>query len=236
MSRLARYFLDRYYKSDQHPYRIYDREIEKHLAEATVVLDAGCGRSAPTLAKFRNRGKTLIGIDLVEFRDVPGDITTLQGDLTNIPLPDGSVDLIISQSVFEHLSEPRLVYQELARILRPRGLVIFLTANMWDYGTAVARLIPNRFHAKIVAAVEGRAEEDTFPTQYRTNTRGEIERLARNANLEVASLEYLNQYPNYFMFNGILFFLGMLYERLTSAVGYLAPLRGWILCTLRKPE
>jgi SAM-dependent methyltransferase len=174
-------------------------------------------------------------MDLVEFRDVPEDITTVQGDLTNIPLPAGTVDLIISQSVFEHLAEPEQVYRELARVLRPGGRVIFLTANMWDYGTAVARLVPNRFHAKIVAKVEGRAEEDTFPTQYKTNRRRDIERLARGANLEVASLEYLNQYPNYFMFSGVLFFFGMLYERLTSAFAFLAPLRGWILCTLRKP-
>jgi SAM-dependent methyltransferase len=238
VSRFAEYLLRRYYKPEQHPhpYQVYERKIETHVSPATVILDAGCGRSAPTLAKYRNRGKRLIGVDLVDFRDVPSDITTLQCDLTRIPLPDNSVDLIISQSVFEHLVEPQPVYQEFARIMRPGGIVIFLTANMWDYGTAVARLVPNKYHARIVAAVEGRPEEDTFPTEYKTNTRTDIGNLARGANLEVASLEYLNQYPNYFMFSGILFFFGMLYERLTSAVGFLAPLRGWILCTLRKPS
>ena len=48
---------------------------------------------------------------------------------------------------------------------------MFLTANMWDYGTLVARAVPNRFHAGIVKVVEGRAEEDTFPIAYKTNTR-----------------------------------------------------------------
>jgi SAM-dependent methyltransferase len=205
------------------------------MSPASVVLDAGCGRSAPTLAKFVGRAKRLIGMDLVEFRDVPEGIETFEGNLSSIPLPSESVDLIISQSVFEHLVDPRAVYLELARVMRPGAAVVFLTANMWDYGTMVARLVPNRFHARIVAKVEGRAEEDTFPTAYRTNTRGAIQGFAGDANLKVESLRYLNQYPNYFMFNGVLFFFGMLYERLTSKVTVLAPLRGWILCTLRKP-
>jgi len=42
---------------------------------------------------------------------------------------------------------------------------------MWDYGTLVAYIIPNKYHARIVKKVEGRGEEDTFPTAYKTNTK-----------------------------------------------------------------
>jgi hypothetical protein len=116
------------------------------------------------------------------------------------------------------------------------GKIVFLTANMWDYGTQVARLVPNRFHARIVKNVEGRAEEDTFPTAYRTNTSRDVTRLADSAGLKINSFEYLNQYPNYLMFNGFLFFLGMCYERLTSRFEFLRFLRGWIMVTLEKPS
>jgi hypothetical protein len=44
-----------------------------------------------------------------------------------------------------------------------------------------------------------------------------------------------SQYPNYLMFNGALFFVGMCFERLISRVSALRFLRGWILVTLRKP-
>ncbi len=113
--------------------------------------------------------------------------------------------------------------------------MVFLTANMWDYGTLVARLVPNRFHAKIVKHVEGREEEDTFPTAYKTNTRGDVDRLAVSAGLSVESFQYLSQYPNYLMFNGALFFLGMCFDKLISRFELLRIFRGWILVTLRKP-
>ena len=106
---------------------------------------------------------------------------------------------------------------------------------MWDYGTLVARCVPNRFHARIVRMAEGREEEDTFPTEYKTNTRGAVRRLSADAGLAVESFEYLSQYPNYLMFNGALFFIGMCFEKLIARFDALRGLRGWILVTLRKP-
>jgi SAM-dependent methyltransferase len=141
----------------------------------------------------------------------------------------------MSRSVFEHLSNPQAVYNEFSRVLRPGGSVVFLTANMWDYGTLIARLVPNRFHARIVKHVEGREEEDTFPTEYKTNTRRDVQRLALNAKLNIDSFEYLSQYPNYLMFNGILFFVGMCFEKLIARINALRYLRGWIMVTLKKP-
>jgi len=96
-------------------------------------------------------------------------------------------------------------------------------------------MVPNRFHARIVKRTEGRAEEDTFPTMYRTNTRRAVNGLAASAGLRVEAFAYLSQYPNYLMFNGALFFLGMCFEKVVSRYETLRFLRGWILVTLRKP-
>lgn len=224
-----------YYGTKPHPYQLFERTVTGLLTPKAVLLDAGCGRTVPVLKKYLGAVGRLIGVEMVEFTDVPAGIETYNADLAHIPLPDGCVDLIMSRSVFEHLQEPDDVYKEFERILRPGGSVIFLTANMWDYGTLVARLIPNRFHARIVKMVEGRPEEDTFPIAYRTNTRADVNRLAAHAGLNVASFEYLNQYPNYLMFNGLLFLLGVAYERVTSRFEFLRFLRGWILVTLTKP-
>jgi len=236
MSKLSASLQRKYYGDSVHPYRVYEQCVEKLLAPEDTLLDAGCGRTVPVLRSFLGRAKQLIGVELVSFTDVPPGIETHNADLANIPVPDASVDLIMSRSVFEHLTDPASVYREFSRILRPGGAVVFLTANMWDYGTAVARLIPNRFHARIVKMVEGREEEDTFPTAYRTNTRTDVERLAASTGLQVESFEYLSQYPNYLLFNGALFFVGMCYEKLISRFEALRFLRGWILVTLRKPD
>jgi SAM-dependent methyltransferase len=235
MSSLANRLLSRYYDPQSHPYRIFERRIGALLTPDSVLLDAGCGRTAPVLRGYLGRVKRLVGVELVDFKDVPPGIETYKTDLAHLPLADASVDVIMSRSVFEHLTDPESVYREMARVLRPGGHIVFLTANMWDYGTMAARLVPNRFHAKVVKAVEGRPEEDTFPTAYRTNTRADVNRLARDAGLEVAEFDYLSQYPNYLLFNGVLFFLGMCYEKLIANVDALKFLRGWIMVTLRKP-
>lgn len=235
-SALAHRLLERWYADVPHPYRLFERRIDELMGQGTrVLLDAGCGRTVPVLRKYLGRAERLIGIELVEFTDVPPGIETHNADLGSLPLEDASVDLIVSRSVFEHLTDPDAVYLEFGRVLRPGGRVVFLTANMWDYGTLVARLVPNRLHGRIVKAVEGRAEEDTFPTAYRTNTRGDVDRLSAAAGLHVESFEYLSQYPNYLLFNGLAFAVGAAFENVIRRVEFLKLLRGWILVTLVKP-
>lgn len=235
MTALSEHLLRKYYGKILHPYRLYEQRVDSLLKPSDTLLDAGCGRTVPVLKNYLGRAERLIGVELVDFTETPAGIETYNADLAKIPLPDASVDLIMSRSVFEHLTDPDSVYREFSRILRPGGSVVFLTANMWDYGTLIARLVPNRFHAKIVKHVEGRAEEDTFPIAYKTNTRGDVDQLAKSAGLKVDSFQYLSQYPNYLMFNGALFFLGMCYEKLINRFESLRFLRGWIMVTLRKP-
>jgi len=234
MTAFAQKIKNRFYKNEDHPYEIFEDRVQTLLKAGDTLLDAGCGRTAPVLQKFKLVAGRLIGVDLVDPRDVAEGLEYYKADLGAIPVDDASVDLVISRSVFEHIEDPESVYQEAHRILKPGGHLVFLTANIWDYGTVIARLVPNRFHSKIVKAVEGRPEEDTFPTAYKTNSPGAVNRLAEGAGFRVHSFEYLNQYPNYFMFNGALFLLGVGYEKLTSRFHSLRFLRGWILVTLQK--
>lgn len=235
MTKLSESLLRRYYASEKHPYRIYEERVDALLTPSGALLDAGCGRTLPVLKKYIGRAARLIGVDLVDFADESAGIETIKANLSKLPLPNNCVDLIISRSVFEHLTDPEPVYGEFARILRPGGAVVFLTPNMWDYGSLAARLIPNNFHGKVVKYVEGRDEEDTFPIAYKTNSKCQIKKLAYSAGFSIESFEYLSQYPNYLLFNGALFFLGMCYEKLIRRFEILRFLRGWLLVTLRKP-
>jgi len=234
MSWLAERLKDHFYGSEVHPYAVFEHTVTSLLCSDDVLLDGGCGRTASMLSKFVGRARRLIGIDLVEFATQNPALELIRGDLGRTGLPAESVDLIISRSTMEHIADPVAVYAEMHRVLRPNGHVVFLTANLWDYATLIARLVPNRFHPWIVSRTEGRAERDVFPTVYRTNTRGAVERLARRSGFEVISFAYLGQYPNYFLFNGALFLLATGYEKLVSRFHRLRYLRGWILVVLRK--
>ena len=234
MTQLAERYRQQYFGHLDHPYRIFERTVEQHLRPDHTLLDAGCGRTAPVLVKFRGKAKRLVGADLVDFNTgVPG-VELLNNDLNKIDLPDASVDVVMSRSVMEHVVDPTAVYTEMNRVLRPGGHFIFLTANRWDYASLIATIIPNRFHAWFVSRVEGREEHDVFPTQYRTNTQGAVRRYASQTGFDIVSFDYLGQYPSYFMFNGALFLLATGYEKLICRYDSLRYLRGWIHVVLRK--
>jgi ubiquinone/menaquinone biosynthesis C-methylase UbiE len=235
MRALAERLRTRFYGDDEHPYRIFQTEVANQLATGATLLDAGCGRTAPVLGRFRGRAARLIGVDLVDFRTDAEDLELYRGDLASIPVPDNCVDVVMARSVMEHVTQPREVYAEVFRVLRPGGASVFLTANLWDYASLVAKVVPNRFHPWIVARTEGRREEDVFPIAYRTNTRGAVRRFAAQAGFEVEAFRYLGQYPSYFLFNGFLFALATGYQKVISAIPALNFLDGWILATLRKP-
>lgn len=234
MTRLAQRFKEAFFP-EQHPYELLEREVERYLRPDHTLLDAGCGRTAPILAKYRGKAARLIGVDVVRFEQVPG-VELLNNDLGRISLPSSSVDLVMARSVMEHIGDPRAVYQELHRILRPGGHFVFLTANLWDYASLIARVVPNRFHPRIVSWTEGRAEDDVFPIAYRTNTMRAVRKWANASGFEVVRARYLGQYPSYFMFNGLLFLLATGYEKLIRQIAWLNFLQGWIFVTLRKPE
>jgi len=225
---------DKFYKSDEHPYRMYERLIAEVLRAGDTLLDAGCGRSAPVLRKFLGRAAFLLGIDLEDGRHDLGRIRYVKGNILNIPIQENAVDVVISRSVLEHLERPRQAFEEIARVLKPGGHFIFLVPNLTDYGSILSLLIPNKFHPWIVSRTEGRAGQDVFLTYYRANTPSAIRRLGKETGFTVNQLSWLGQYPSYFMFSRPLFLVATAYEKLTGRCRWLRFLRGWLLVDLLK--
>jgi SAM-dependent methyltransferase len=236
MSPWAERLADKYFGDAIHPYKTFESAVREHIDPRGTLLDAGCGYDAPVLRTFIGSAKELIGVDLVPFdRDVPG-VRLINRDLVDTGLPDASVDVIMSRSVMEHVVDPKNMYREMHRLLRPGGYFIFLTGNMWDYSAIIAKLVPNRFHPWIVARTQGREERDTFPVAYKTNTRNAVAKYSAMTGFEVDSFRYLGQYPAYFMFNGPLFLIGTAYEKIIDRFAALHFLQGWILVVLRKKD
>jgi SAM-dependent methyltransferase len=222
-----------FWAHETHPYRRLQLRLQELVQPGQTVLDAGCGHTAPNLQELRKSGARLVGVDLVKLEPQAG-LELIEGDLAHVPLPDTSVDLTYSRSVMEHVVDPHAVYGEMARLLKPGGRWIFLTANRWDYVSLVARLTPNRFHGGIVRQLEGRQEIDVFPTAYRTNDLGQIRKYADAHGFRIDRFQRLGQYPSMFYRVGPLFLLMSFYEKLLMRVGLLARLRGGLFVELVK--
>ena len=190
------------------------------------VLDVVCGRGQQSedpcdhrrrLADLRGGERRVIGIDvdpaaaanpfLDEFRRID--------DVLRWPVEDASVDLAISVSVLEHVPEPDAFFDEVARVLKPGGVLCLRTPNKRSYPAVAARLVPNRFHARVVGTAQrDRKAEDVFPTVYRCNTARALRRQCRRHGLDHAVYSIEGE-PSYLQFSPLLYRLFAVLHPLT---------------------
>jgi SAM-dependent methyltransferase len=204
--------------------------ISSYLRPDSVVLDLGCGAGRLFPRDYRAPGRRVIGVDL----DPAIWKNPLLGErhlasIDQLPLADASVDIVYSRYVMEHVEDPASVFAEVSRVLRPGGVFIVLTPNLWHYVSAISRMTPEGFHKRFNARARGRPSEDTFPTTYRANTRGALRKLARGAGMDEVALRMIETRPNYLMWAAVPFLAGVAYERLVNATELLSRFRVNIL-------
>lgn len=189
----------------------------------SIVLDIGCGRGAASedpvpwrreLQILRGRCARVIGADVdPSAADNPAidEFHLIENGI--IPLPDESVDVAYADFVVEHVTDVDAFFAECARVLKRGGSLFIRTPNVWSYMGIVSRLVPDRFHARLLARLQPtRRSEDVFPTVYRCNTRGTLRRALERQHLECVVQTHEPE-PAYLSFSRFFYALGVMYER-----------------------
>jgi len=210
---------------------------------SNVWLDLGCGHKflPPWLSgqekkvkELINNSKIVVGTDYCEYslKNHRTLKNRVRSDVTNLPFKSESFDLITSNMVFEHLSNPEKQLKEIHRVLKKGGKLIFHTPNNFGYTAIVSRMIPEMIKDKIIYILEGRKEEDVFPVYYRINSVQKIERLSKECGFKSCRIQLLCSTAKFIIFPPLLVF-ELLWIRLlrTPKMRYL---RTNIIATLEK--
>ena len=115
--------------------KYFDRIVKDWRGKS--VLDLGCGGGFMAEALTR-KGARVIGIDpsapAIEAARKHAEATRLSIDYRaasgeHLPVPDGSLDCVVVVDVLVHVADPAIVLDEVHRVLKPGGLVLFDTLN-----------------------------------------------------------------------------------------------------------
>lgn len=154
-----------------------------------------------------------------------------------LPLPDASADACVSNYVLEHVEDPAAHFAEVRRVLRPGGVYLFRTPNLWHYVALASRLLPHAAHLALANRLRGHGDDahDPWPTFYRANSRRAVRTMARRAGLRIRELRMVEKDPSYGARGPLFFYPMMAYERAVNATGALAPFRANIFAVLERP-
>jgi SAM-dependent methyltransferase len=131
------------------------------LRDGDLVLDAGAGLGRHAFESAR-RGGRVVALDsaavemegtrntfaaMVEAGEIPVDryVGVVQGDATNLPFADATFDRVVTSEVLEHIQDDVTAIAELARVLRPGG-VLAVTVPSW-LPEKVNWMLSDEYHA-----------------------------------------------------------------------------------------
>jgi SAM-dependent methyltransferase len=118
--------------------RGYDRSLEigagtgyfsLNLLQAGVVADVTCTDISPGMVSTLKANAARLGLD----------VRTARAEAESLPFGDGSFDLVLGHAVLHHLPNLGRCFEELHRVLRPGGRIVF-AGEPSRVGDRIARL------------------------------------------------------------------------------------------------
>jgi len=109
------------------------------LSPPKRILVVGCGPIPKTAKSLLERNHDVVGIEPVEAfassaaKYIGSEARILTAAAEKIPVPDCSQDLVLCESVLEHVDSPLTALNEVYRVLVPGGILFISTTNRYRF-------------------------------------------------------------------------------------------------------
>lgn len=152
-------------------FNAFHERVQRELRPAMRILDVGAGRNPTISVERRPPNCTYLGLDISrnELDSSPpgsydetfvGDVAVHQDDLV------GSVDLIVSWQVLEHVRPMEQTFVNLRSYLRPGGRLVAETSGAFSFFAIADRILPKRGRKWLLSRLFGRTEANIFPAWF----------------------------------------------------------------------
>jgi SAM-dependent methyltransferase len=125
------------------------------------ILEVGCG-SGGLLAAAASSMREIVGVDIAarwlviarrRLADRGLSVSLVAAECERLPWPDATFDVVVADSLLEHLDDPALALAEWHRVLRPGGILVIWSPNrftlttdphlgLWGLGWLPRRYLP----------------------------------------------------------------------------------------------
>jgi len=216
--------------------KLFRKKILEVLTSESIVLDLGAGSGYVKEMDFKNIAKEVTGIDLdPDIRKNPFLHSYVVGSVYELTLlGEKKFDIVICNSVIEHIDDPQKFVEEIKSVLKPGGIFLGKTPNRNHYMPIAARMTPLSFH-KWFNKKRGRPEEHTFATYYKLNTFSALRKYFGRKDWQNLKVETFEGPPSYLRMNFLFYSVGWLYERLVNNFR-IAALRMVIIFSVQKSQ
>ena len=184
-----------------------------------VVLDVGSGKHCPFAGRRDPALHTkILGVDIA-LEEMAGnsglDARFVANVASGLPLGDGTVDLITSSAVLEHLQDVELFVKDSARVLRHGGNFIQVFPSKFAPFAVINQLLPRGFSQRLIWFLAPEKKGTCgFPAFYNRCYYSALRNLLDKNQLELIGVEFSYFQSDYFNFFAPAFLLVRLYESL----------------------
>jgi ubiquinone/menaquinone biosynthesis C-methylase UbiE len=131
------------------------RMVRTYLTTAADILDVGCGANLVYDRFLAETGKRPICLDFtlgfLQLAPKDARMPLIQGNATALPFASASFDAVICSETLEHIERDDLAAAEMARVLRPGGVLIVTVPNLWNASRLIQMVKTGDFTIRMIS-------------------------------------------------------------------------------------